>query len=390
MSSEQNSDDLSITFGVEEELFLIDPRSRDLLADPDPAIFSACEEQSAPHKVVRELLRSQIETNTSVCTSTQAVREAVCEVRRTVIEIAQAHGASVIASSTHPFARWRSQMPTPKERYEQFSLVYQETLRRFMIGGMHIHAGFADHHTRVQIMTALRRYLPVLHALSTSSPFSAGEETGFKSARLNIMSALPRTGIPRAFDSAEDFETLVRNLQRLRFIENASELWWDIRPSNSYPTIEMRICDVCTDIDDLMCLVAIYGSLIRRLCRQARDGGLPDEPLTELISENRWHAQRYGVFANLGDPEDGTRTDMAELVEVLIGELDGDARSLGCHDDLQHAREIIRNGSAADRQVDHFRLCMHEGATRDEAIVSVVDRIAEETRRGIGLVNASD
>ncbi|MCY4498497.1 MAG: glutamate-cysteine ligase family protein, partial [Rhodospirillaceae bacterium] len=187
MTAAAGKGDLSITLGIEEEFFLVDPDSRDLLADPDPGIFKTCDENRGPHKVVREFLRSQIETNTRVCGSVAEVRTALQETRRIVIEAAERHGAAVMAASTHPFAIWRDQSPTPRDRYTRFAATYQEAVRRAVVGGMHIHAGFGDADTRIRVMTAIRRYLPLLHALSTSSPFNAGHETGFKSYRLTII-----------------------------------------------------------------------------------------------------------------------------------------------------------------------------------------------------------
>ena len=150
----------AFTFGVEEEFFLVDPESRDLLVDPDPGIFAACEETCGPHKVVRELLRTQVETNTRICDSVADVRTALRETRRVVVEAAEKHGAAVMAASTHPFAAWRAQAITPKDRYERFALAFQEAVRRFLIGGMHIHAGFGSPDSRIRVMTAIRRYLP--------------------------------------------------------------------------------------------------------------------------------------------------------------------------------------------------------------------------------------
>ena len=153
--------DLPITFGIEEEFFLVDPDSRDLLADPDPGIFETCEENRGLHKVVREFLRSQIETNSRVCGSVAEVRTVLRETRRIVIEAAERHGAIVLAASTHPLARWRDQTPTPRDRYGRFAATFQESVRRAVVGGMHIHAGFGDADTRIRVMTAIRRYLPL-------------------------------------------------------------------------------------------------------------------------------------------------------------------------------------------------------------------------------------
>ena len=380
---EDEGKDLDITFGIEEEFFLVDPDTRDIIADPDPGIFDWCEKNRGPHGFVHELLRSQIETNTRVCESVADLRSALKETRRIVAEAATRHGAAVMAASTHPFAAWESQMTTPKERYERLTTAFQDSARRLMVSGMHIHAGFGDPDSRIRVMTAMRRYLPLLHAASTSSPFNAGRETGFKSYRLTIMGALPRTGLPGPLWSRAEFDQLVADYQRMKLVEDGSELWWDIRPSVRFPTIELRICDLCPRIDDAMCIAALYAALIRRLSRLDREGGLPPEPPTEIIAENRWLAQRYGVLGFLGNTRDGGRTDIQDYTAELVEELDGDARALGCENELRHSLAIIREGTGADRQLDLFRLRRVEGDTDPQALRAVVDLVIGETREGI-------
>ncbi len=375
--------DFDVTLGIEEEFFLIDPESRDLLADPDRGIFEMCERNRGPHKVVVEFLRSQIESNTPVCRSVGEVREALRAARRVVVDAASAHGAAVMAAATHPFAAWEEQMPTPKERYERFATTFQESVRRLIVSGMHIHAGFGSPDERIEVMTALRRHLPLLHALSASSPFNGGRETGFKSYRLTIMGALPRTSVPGPLLSVADYERVVASYQRMNFIQDSSELWWDIRPSRAHPTIELRICDVCPRIDDAVCIAALYASLVRRLLRQVREDRLPPEPLTEIIIENRWLAQRYGVLAFLGDTEGGGRLDIGDYAAALVETLAADAQALGCEEEMRHALTIIADGSGADRQIDHFRLKRLDGASEDEALRAVVDLAVAETRAGI-------
>ena len=383
-SSTADKGDLPITLGVEEEFFLVDPHSRDLLADPNPGIFKICDENRGPHKIVREFLRSQIETNTKVCGSVSELRSALHDTRRLVIEAARQHGVAVMAASTHPFAVWRDQTPTPRDRYAQFAATYQEAVRRAVIGGMHIHAGFGDADTRIRVMTAIRRYLPLLHALSTSSPFNAGHETGFKSYRLTIMGNLPRTGMPGPLQSRAEYERLVGEYRRMNFIENGSELWWDIRPSQAYPTVEMRICDVCTRVEEAVSIAALYASLIRWLMRRDLEGELPTEPLTELIAEDRWMAQRYGVFAYLGNRTSGDgRVDIYDQTAELIDELAPDARALGCETEIREALTIIREGTGGDRQLDLYRLRRLEGDTGEEALRHVVDLVLAETREGV-------
>ena len=384
MSAADAADGLGITLGVEEEFFLVDPETRDLLADPDEGIFKACERNGGPHKVVHEFLRSQIETNTRVCNSVAEVRQALRETRRLVIEAAEQHGARVLAASTHPFSSWREQAPTPGERYRRFATTYQETVRRALVSGMHIHAGFGDGDSRIRIMTALRRYLPVLHALSTSSPFNGGHDTGFKSFRLTMMGALPRTGLPGPLHSQSEYERLVAEYRRMEYIGDARELWWDIRPASAFPTIELRICDVCTRLEDAVSIAALYASLIRRLSRMDRAGALPPEPRTELIAQDRWIAQRYGVLAFFGDRSaEGGRVDVDDYTAALVEELADDARALGCAAEVRHALTIIREGTCADRQIDLYRLRLLEGDSEEEALQRVVDQVLAETKEGL-------
>ena len=375
----------AITLGVEEEFFLVDPASRDLVANPAEAIFKACEQAAGPHKVVREFLRSQIETNTRVCGSVADLRQALRETRRLVVDAAAENGTAVMAAATHPFAHWHAQAPTARERYARFAVTYQESVRRFLVGGMHIHAGFGDADSRIRVMTALRGYLPLLLALSTSSPFNAGRETGFKSYRLNLIGALPRTNLPPPLRSRAEYDALVEDYRALDFIDDGSELWWDVRPSARYPTVELRICDVCTSIEDALSIAALYVCLIHRLLRQDAAGHLPAEPPTELIAENRWLASRYGVLAFFGDTAVGGRVDIDDYAGRLVDELAPDAAALGCGAELARVRAIVREGTGGDRQLDHFRLRRLEGDADAEALRTVVDLAIAETRAGLAV-----
>ena len=373
-------DDLAITLGVEEEFFLVDPDSRDLIADPDPAILEACAAAAGPHRVTTEFLRSQVETNTRVCGSIAELRAALAETRSIVVDAAERHGAWALATSMHPFADWREQTPTARERYERFAITFQESFLRQVVGGMHVHAGFGTPDSRMRVMTALRRYLPALHALSASSPFNAGRETGFKSYRLTIQGALPRTSVPPPLFSQHDYEMLVDDYRALEFIGDGSELWWDLRPSARYPTVELRICDVCTRLDDAVAITALYAALIRKLLRQDARDGLPAEPPTEIIAENRWLAARYGVLAFLGDFGGGGRVDIDDYLDALLDDVGEDARALGCEAEVARVRGIVREGTSADRQLDLFRLRHVEGDGEEAALRAVVDAAVAETR----------
>ena len=250
---------------------------------------------------------------------------------------------------------------------------------------MHIHAGFGDEDSRIRVMTALRRYLPFLHALSASSPFNGGHETGFKSFRLTVMGALPRTGLPSPLHSRAEYERLVAEYLRMDYIGDARELWWDIRPASAFPTIELRICDVCTHLEDAVSIAALYASLIRWLLRHDHDGALPPEPHTELIFQDRWIAQRYGVLAFFGDRASGSgRIDIDDYAAALVETLADDARALGCEAEVRRALTIVRDGTGADRQIDLYRLRRLEGDSEAEALHRVVDQVLAETTEGLG------
>ena len=290
-----------------------------------------------------------------------------------------------MAASTHPTGSWQSQITTPMERYDRFAEIYQASVRRFIISGMHIHAGFGDRDIRIRVMTALRRYLPLLHALSTSSPFAASNETGFKSYRLTLVGNLPRTGIPGPMHSYADYDELLQAYRAMNFIKDGSELWWDIRPSHSFPTIELRICDVCTRIEDAMSIVALYASLIRWLMRKEQKGDLLPEPMTEIIMENRWIAQRYGVLSFFGDHGDESgRIDIDDFTRALLDQLIDDAHALDCVEELYRCTSIIREGTCADRQIDLYRMEKLNGSTHQEALAKVIEMIMGDTQSGLG------
>ncbi len=385
MNIKTRHDDFPITLGIEEEFFLVDPKTRELVADPDPGFFDDCKSVESPHNYVHELFRSQIESNSRVCSSVDEIRQSFIESRNTMIELAAKYGATIMAASTHPTGSWQSQMTTRMERYQRFTETYQASVRRFFISGMHIHAGFGDPDMRIRVMTGLRRYLPLLHALSTSSPFAAGNETGFKSYRLTLVGALPRTGIPGPLYSYADYDELLQSYRAMNFVKDGSELWWDIRPSHRFSTIEMRICDVCTRIEDAMSIVALYACLIRWLMRNEQMNQVLSEPLTEIIVENRWIAQRYGVVSFFGVPgEESGRIDIYDYAKTLLDQLIDDAHALNCVEELYRCTSIIREGTGADRQIDLYRMEKLNGGTHEEALAKVIDLILEDTQAGLG------
>ena len=369
-----------ITLGIEEELMIVDPRSRDVVADPDEGLMVRAAELAGDHKVVSEFLRSQIETNSRVCGSIAEIEQSLGETRRCAIAAARAHGARVIASSTHPWARWQEQKVTQKERYQRAEIDYQDSVRQFFIGGMHIHAGFGDDDRRIEVMHALRGYLALFLVLSCSSPFHGGRLTGLKSYRQMAIGALPRTGTPPAMRTRGEYDAVVARYQAIDAIENGSELRWDIRPSASYATIELRICDICPRIEEAVAIAALYACLIRNMSARLDAGDRLEEAPAESVDEGRWIAQRYGTFAFLPRPDgrDG-RIDVADLARELVAMLGDDARALGCEAALARIERIVAEGSSADRQEDVYRQAMLDGADSEEALRAVVDSVIAET-----------
>ena len=373
---------MPITLGIEEELMVVDPASGEVIADPDPAIFDNARKSAGEHRVVSELLRSQIETNSRICSSIAELRTSLEETRGIVIDAARRHGAAVIASSLHPWARWQSQQVTARRRYQEAEITFQQSVRQFFAGGMHIHAGFRDPELRIRVMSALRQYLPTFLALSTSSPFHAGRLTGLKSYRQVLIAALPRTGMPTAMRSRAEYDAIVERYRSIRAIQNGSELRWDIRPSASYPTIELRICDICPRIGDAVAIAALFAGLVRSLARRIEAGETLPEPAQELIEEGRWLAQRFGTLAFLPHGDPPALVDVDDIVKELVEDVREDAGALRCEGEVEQVGRIVREGSSADRQEDVYRQAMLDGAGEADALRRVLDSIIDETESG--------
>ena len=255
----------------------------------------------------------------------------------------------------------------------------QDSVRQFFIGGMHVHAGFATPDSRIQAMNAILHHLPQLLALSTSSPFHGGRLTGLKSYRQSAIAAIPRTGCGRSCTTGMSSSKSCAHTGRSGTIEDASELRWDIRPSAHYPTIELRICDICPKVEDGVAIAALYACLIRRAATDIENGVVPASANREVLSEGRWLAQRYGTFAFLPEGNVREAETVAELTEKLVEALSPHAAALGCEVHIAHAVEIAHRGSSAERQEDTYRKAKLDGASEHEALCAVVDQVPSET-----------
>ncbi len=371
------------TLGVEEEYLLVDPKTRDLAIDPPEDILKECQQLLPDHQVTPEFLRSQIEIGTKVCSNITEVRESLIELRSTVSTVANNHGLALMAASTHPFADWHLLKHTAKERYDVIAQDLQAVVRRLMICGMHVHCGIEDPEVRIDLMNQVSYFLPHLLALSTSSPFWRGEVSGLKSYRLSVFDSLPRTGIPDRFESYSEYERLVNVMVDAGTIEDSSKIWWDLRPSSKFPTLEMRMTDVCSLMEDTLCIAAIYSSLLRMLYRLRRKNQRWRIYPRTLVAENRWMAQRFGVEGKLIDLGILGQVPTSELIEEIIGLVEEDADALGCLKEVYHARKILERGTSADRQIAVYEAARSSGSGNKDALCQVVDNVLKETIEGV-------
>ncbi len=373
-----------LTIGIEEEYLLVDKKTRDLATEPPDTMMTECEEL-LHGQVSPEFLKSQIEIGSRVCLNVQEARADLAHLRATVARVANRYGLAPIAASTHPFGHWQEQKHTEKERYNILAKDMAAVARRLLICGMHVHVGIEDEDLRIDMMNQVSYFLPHLLALSTSSPFWGGEETGLKSYRLTVFDGLPRTGLPDTFQSFGEYERLVARMVGAGLVEDATKLWWDIRPSARYPTLEMRMTDVCTRLDDTVTIAAIFKCLLSMLGRlRGNNQRWRIYPRT-LVQENRWLAQRYGAHGELVDFGRGIKAPVSELIEEIISLVREDAEHLGCLDEVLHARDIVERGTSAHRQLAIYHKAMEDGADRMEAFRQVVDMLIEETLHGINI-----
>lgn len=370
------------TIGVEEEYLLVDKETRGLVVDPPESLLKEFEELLG-HQVSSELLQSQIEIGTRVCRNIKEVREDLVRLRRGIIDVSARHGIAPIASSTHPFSRWSEQKHTPKERYDSLTAEMQAAARRLVICGMHVHVGINDDALRIDLMNQMAYFLPHLLALSCSSPYWEGRDTGLKSYRLTIFDALPRTGLPEKFQSYAEFQRHVDIMINAGLIEDSSKIWWDLRPSARFPTLETRIMDVCTRVDDAVALAALLVCIMRMLYR-LRLGNKRWRTYTRmLVNENRWRAMRYSFDAGLIDFAKGSIVPFAELIGEILSLTQEDAEALGCVDEVALVGDILERGTSAHRQLKVCEVAEATGKNQQDALVAVVDQLVEDTAFGV-------
>lgn len=367
------------TLGIEEEYLLVDVETRAVTDHAPKGLFAACEKR-LKGRVAHEFLSSQIEVNTRICADISQARAELAELRTAIAEVTDGYGLAPIAASTHPFSLWESQHHTDRARYNQIARDIQAPAQRLMICGMHVHVGLGgDDELRIDLLNQISYFLPHLLALSTSSPFWRGQDTGLKSYRLSILDELPRTGMPNQFQSFSEYQRHVDILVKAGLIEDATKLWWDVRPSARFPTLEMRLTDVCPLMEDALAIAALFTCILRMLYRLKLRNQRWRIYSPMLLEENRWRAQRYGLDEGLVDFGKGEVVPFGLLLDEITGLIAEDAEALGCTAQIAHLKTIQARGTGAHRQLAAHAEALAAGATPDAALTAVVDRLIAET-----------
>jgi carboxylate-amine ligase len=366
-------------FGIEEEYFLSDAASRGIVRRVSPKFIAAVQD-AFPDEVQREMLQSQIEVATPVCESMTQARRSLAALRTGLASIALEHDLLLLACGTHPSAAWSRQRATDASRYDRLMRDLQMLGRRNQLCGLHIHVEVEDEDERIRLMGRMLPYLPLLLALSTSSPFWQGQRTGLMGYRLSAYAELPRTGLPELFDDPDDYRAYVDAMVAAGAIKDASYIWWALRPSDKHPTLELRIADSCTRLNDTLAIAALYRCLVRHLLRRPRLNAGLTAASRAITAENIWRAQRYGVHGGLICAQSRSMRSVPSLIDELLDQLADDAAALGCQADLAACRAIVAEGTSADIQLAVFEEARGRAGGQSAGLNAVVDWIASATR----------
>jgi carboxylate-amine ligase len=364
----------SLTIGIEEEYQIIDPQTRELRS----YITQILEDSKLilKEQVKAELHQSMVEVGTEICRTPAEARAELVRLRREIMNLAARSGLKIAAAGTHPFSSWVDQEITPLERYLGVKQDMQDLAQQLLIFGTHVHIGIEDRDFRIDAMNVARYFLPHVLCLAGSSPFWLGRNTGLKSYRSIIFRHFPRSGIPPEFGSWADLSYLVEMLVKTHSIPDGTKLWWDVRPNWRYPTLEFRVCDVCTRVDEAVCIAAIFQALIAKLWKLRRDNLTFRHYQGALIEENKWRAVRYGLDGQLLDLGKQADLPARELIrEFITWFLDDVLDELGSRKEVEYAFRILEEGSSADRQVATFN--------RTGDLKDVVDQLIRETEEGV-------
>jgi carboxylate-amine ligase len=367
----------AFTLGIEQEFQIIDPNTRELRS----AISQMMEanellSEMSDIEFQRELHQSVVEVASGICANIQEARADVVRDRAAAARLARAAKAEIAAASTHPFSKWWDQEISEGDRYATLVGELQDVARANVIYGMHVHVGIEDREEAVAVFNSARYFLPHLLALSSSSPFFNGRDTGMASVRSLIFKRMPRTGIPETFKSFKEYEQLIDLLVNTGCIDSQRRVWWDLRLHPIYNTIEYRVCDLPPLVDEVMAIAALFQALTARLMRMHRDNQQWRHYPSALIEENKWRAVRYGTKGKMIDFGRQKEVPVRDLIYELLEFVDEVVDYLGCREDLEYLETMLNNGTSADRQ----RAVYQETGSLE----AVVDHVLEETMQGVG------
>ena len=363
---------MNFTLGIEEEYQVIDPVTRELASHDQQIVIEAA--KVLDEQVKAEMHQAVVEVGTNICKNVTEARTEITYLRKSISDIAKSLGFRIGAAGTHPFSEWQKQLITPNPRYDEIVNELQDTARSNLIFGLHVHVGIEDKALALHLTNAMRYFLPHLYALSTNSPFWEGRNTGFKSFRSKVFDKFPRTGIPGVFDNLTDYENYVNLLVKTKCIDNPKKIWWDIRVHPFFPTLEVRICDVPMTIDETISIAALIQAIVVKLYRLKMQNLNFITYHRALINENKWRASRYGIDGKMIDFGKECEVDTRLLLEELLLFVDDVIDELDSRKDIENIRNIMKNGTGADRQIAIFN------ETND--LTKVVDYIIEQSVLG--------
>ncbi len=362
------------TLGIEEEYQIVDPESRRLVSHMQQIIDSG--KSFLKEQIKPEMHQSVVEIGTNICKNIEEARVEVTKLRSNIAALAKENGYRIAAAGTHPFTHWNEVQITDNPRYKQIVNEMQEAARANLIFGLHVHVGVETREIGIQIMNAVRYFLPHIFALSTNSPFWLGRNTGFKSYRVKVFDKFPRTGIPDYYTSVAEFDDYINLLIKTHCIDDGKKLWYDVRLHPYFNTLEFRICDIPMRIDETICLAAIMQAVVVKLYRLLRMNLGFRIYRRALINENKWRAARYGIEGKLIDFGKREEVDFKILVMELLAFINDVVDDLGSRDEVNYVMKILQDGTGADRQ-----LAQWDGT--QEGFKKVVDYIIDETHLGL-------
>jgi glutamate---cysteine ligase / carboxylate-amine ligase len=361
------------TLGIEEELQIIDPKTRELRSHVQQIL--ADRKIILKERIKPELHQSIVELDTEVCPDARAARKQIVDLRSELARLAARDGLQIASAGTHPFSHWMDQLITRNDRYDVIVNDMQQIVRVCLTFGLHVHVGIPDREEAIDIMNQARYFLPHLYALSVNSPFWLGQNTGLKAYRQMIFERLPRTGIPDAFHSLSEYEDYLKLLVATNCIDNPKKIWWDVRLHPFFDTIEFRICDAQSRVDDTIALAALMQAIVFKLQKLRRNNVTFRSYSKRLLDENRWRASRYGLDGKLIDFGRKCQVEERDLLYEMLEFVSAEAEELGNKAEIAHIERIMREGTGADRQLMVWE--------RTQDMKAVVDHIVAETYEGL-------